>query len=105
VPVACFRGPTDAGLRGNRQIPFRPGDLRVLQLSAESLGCVLAWFSLIHTDPTKVPAILQSSQRPSAQEEPEAIRIDTSKPRLKTLDTDGLMTARAEGSSCRSPSP
>jgi SAM-dependent methyltransferase len=45
--------------RQHPAIPFRLGDLRDLHLPAASLGGVLAWFSLIHTDPDEVPAVLQ----------------------------------------------
>ena len=40
-------------------IPFRRGDLRSLGLTPASLGGVLAWFSLIHTDPAEVPPALR----------------------------------------------
>ncbi len=41
-------------------IPFRVGDLRKLDLAAGSFGGVLAWFSLIHTDPLEVPGVLRT---------------------------------------------
>ena len=41
-------------------ITFRLGDLRALDLPGGSLGGVLAWFSLIHTDPEAVPAVLRT---------------------------------------------
>lgn len=50
-------------------IPFRLGDLRTLEVEDRSLGGVLAWFSLIHTDPEEVPAVLRrfaSALRPDA---------------------------------------
>ncbi|MDH2442629.1 class I SAM-dependent methyltransferase [Amnibacterium sp. CER49] len=46
--------------REHPDIPFRLGDLRHLRLPAGSLGGVLAWFSLIHTDPAEVPAVLRA---------------------------------------------
>jgi SAM-dependent methyltransferase len=41
-------------------IPFALGDLRTLDLPPGSFGGVLAWFSLIHTDPEEVPGALQT---------------------------------------------
>jgi SAM-dependent methyltransferase len=41
------------------ELPFRIGDLRDLRLAEDSLGGVLAWFSLIHADPTEVPGVLR----------------------------------------------
>ncbi|MBW4041918.1 MAG: class I SAM-dependent methyltransferase [Acidobacteria bacterium] len=41
-------------------VAFRTGDLRTLRLADGSLGGVLAWFSLIHSDPREVPDILRS---------------------------------------------
>ena len=46
--------------RSNPDITFRVGDLRALELADGSLGGVLAWFSLIHTDPVEVPAVLRT---------------------------------------------
>lgn len=40
-------------------IPFRLGDLRDIDLEPESLGGVLAWFSLIHLEPNEVPDVVQ----------------------------------------------
>ncbi|GAA2748842.1 class I SAM-dependent methyltransferase [Amnibacterium kyonggiense] len=40
-------------------IVFRLGDLRELEPEHRSLGGVLAWFSLIHTDPALVPDVLR----------------------------------------------
>lgn len=45
--------------RAYPDIPFRLGDLRTIDLAAGSLGGVLAWFSLIHLDPSEVPGVLQ----------------------------------------------
>jgi SAM-dependent methyltransferase len=39
-------------------VEFRLGDLRRLDLADGSLGGVLSWFSVIHTDPEEVPGIL-----------------------------------------------
>ncbi|MFD1721370.1 class I SAM-dependent methyltransferase [Amnibacterium endophyticum] len=44
--------------RAHPGVPFRQGDLRMLELPPASLGGVLAWFSLIHLDPAEVPAVL-----------------------------------------------
>lgn len=41
-------------------VPFRMGDLRQLDLADASLGGVLAWFSVIHTDPGAVPGVLRA---------------------------------------------
>ena len=40
-------------------IAFHVGDLRALRIAGGSLGGVLAWFSLIHTDPLEVPGLLR----------------------------------------------
>lgn len=39
-------------------VDFRLGDLRRLDLPDGSLGGVLSWFSVIHTDPEEVPGVL-----------------------------------------------
>jgi SAM-dependent methyltransferase len=44
-------------------IPFSRADLRELDREPGSLGGVLAWFSLIHTDPSEVPAVLRRFAR------------------------------------------
>ena len=44
-------------------IDFRLADLRDLELAEHSLGGVLAWFSLIHADPTEVPDLLGAFAR------------------------------------------
>jgi SAM-dependent methyltransferase len=49
--------------RAHPEIPFRVGDLRTTVLEPGSLGGVLAWFSLIHADPTEVPEVLASFAR------------------------------------------
>jgi SAM-dependent methyltransferase len=49
--------------RTNPDIPFRVADLREIALADESLGGVLAWFSLIHADPRDVPAVLHAFAR------------------------------------------
>ena len=46
--------------RANPDIAFRVGDLRSLAMPEASLGGVLAWFSLIHTDPEEVPPVLRT---------------------------------------------
>lgn len=45
--------------RSYPEIPFRRGDLHHLDLAPGSLGGVLAWFSIIHADPTSVPELLR----------------------------------------------
>lgn len=44
-------------------IRFRLGDLRDPGLGDESLGGVLAWYSLIHADPEEVPGMLEGLAR------------------------------------------
>ena len=44
-------------------VDFRLGDLRRLDLADGSLGGVLSWFSVIHTDPEEVPGILAAFAR------------------------------------------
>lgn len=44
-------------------VRFRPGRLQDLGVADASLGGVLAWFSLIHTDPEDVPAALDAVAR------------------------------------------
>ena len=44
-------------------VDFRIGDLRRLDLADRSLGGIFAWFSLIHTDPEEVPAVLSGFAR------------------------------------------
>ncbi|KQQ65832.1 methyltransferase domain-containing protein [Microbacterium sp. Leaf320] len=44
-------------------IPFEVGSFRDLPLESESLGGILAWYSLIHTPPSDVPEILTEFAR------------------------------------------
>ena len=39
-------------------VPFRVGQAEHLHVEDGSLGGILAWYSLIHTDPARVPAVL-----------------------------------------------
>lgn len=39
-------------------IPFHRADLAALPLADRSVGGILAWYSIIHTDPTDVPHVL-----------------------------------------------
>lgn len=49
--------------RAHPEIDFALGDLRTAVLEPGSLGGVLAWFSVIHADPTEVPDVLASFGR------------------------------------------
>jgi SAM-dependent methyltransferase len=49
--------------RTHPHIAFRLGDLRDLGVADDSLGGVLAWYSLIHTDPHEVPGVLRAFAR------------------------------------------
>jgi SAM-dependent methyltransferase len=44
-------------------VGFVVGDLRALPLATESVGGILAWFSIIHTAPTGLPAIVDELAR------------------------------------------
>jgi SAM-dependent methyltransferase len=44
-------------------LEFRVGSFRELPQRTASLGGILAWYSLIHTEPTEVPAILAEFAR------------------------------------------
>ena len=46
--------------RAHPGIPFRLEDLRTLTPAPQSLGGVLAWFSLIHLDPSEVPRVIRT---------------------------------------------
>lgn len=45
------------------EVPFRIGSLQRIDTAAGSLGGVLAWYSLIHTAPEELPAILREIRR------------------------------------------
>lgn len=49
----------DHARRTHPTVRFRLGDLRDLDCAPSSLSGILAWFSLIHTDPAAVPAVLR----------------------------------------------
>lgn len=49
--------------RRHSGIPFEVGSFRTLPFEAESLGGILAWYSLIHTPPSDVPEILAEFAR------------------------------------------
>lgn len=44
-------------------VPFRVGQAERLHVEDASLGGILAWYSLIHTDPAGVPAVLGAFAR------------------------------------------
>lgn len=44
-------------------VNFERGDFRRLPLQSHSLGGILAWYSLIHTEPSAVPQILEEFAR------------------------------------------
>ncbi|MCK3771062.1 class I SAM-dependent methyltransferase [Microbacterium aerolatum] len=54
-PVPAFIDHATATYPG---VPFRVGQAEHLHVADASLGGILAWYSLIHTDPARVPAVL-----------------------------------------------
>lgn len=54
-PVRAFIDHATASYPG---VPFRVGQAEHLHVADASLGGILAWYSLIHTDPARVPAVL-----------------------------------------------
>lgn len=44
-------------------VPFLVGDLGALPIATSSVGGILAWFSIIHTPPAGVPAVLREFAR------------------------------------------
>ncbi|AMG84936.1 SAM-dependent methyltransferase [Microbacterium sp. PAMC 28756] len=54
-PVPAFIDHATATYPG---VPFRVGQAEHLHVADAGLGGILAWYSLIHTDPARVPAVL-----------------------------------------------
>ncbi|MFD4456721.1 class I SAM-dependent methyltransferase [Nocardia sp. NPDC058480] len=44
-------------------VPFELGSLRTLNAPTDSVPAILAWFSLIHLDPTELPTVLAEFHR------------------------------------------
>ncbi|WP_235739062.1 class I SAM-dependent methyltransferase [Nocardioides alcanivorans] len=59
-PVPAF---VEAARRSHPGVAFRVGDAGCLDADDASLGGVLAWYSLIHTAPTHLPALLEEFAR------------------------------------------
>jgi len=49
--------------RSHPGIPFETSSFHALSIADASLGGILAWYSLIHTPPTDVPAVLREFAR------------------------------------------
>lgn len=53
----------DAARQRFPRLDFTRGDLAALPFAAKSVGGVLSWYSIIHTPPAEVPAILREFAR------------------------------------------